>query len=475
MLRPLGARLGRAPTLSLLLLSSACATVPDLGPEPQARAPQDYHSTLLASPGAAWPAQGWWLRYGDDQLSRLMSEALADSPDLAAAAARMRAAEGYAQAAGAALKPSLDAFASTEIAKQSRNGALPEPLTPEGWQDSGTAGLSLSLNLDLWGKNRSALRAATSDSDAARFEYQEAKLALTTAIASTYAELARLHAQHDSLASAVEIRAQTAALVSKRLANGLDTRAELKQAEARLAQARAELTASDEAIALTRNAIAALVGTGPDRALSISRPDVEALEAQGLPADASIDLAGRRPDIAAARARVEAASARTREARAAFYPDINISALVGLQAVGLGNLISGNSSFASASPAISLPLFHGGALSGQYRGRRGQYDEAVANYDARVIAAFREIADAVTSQSMLDRRLADSRRALTDFEEAYGLARRRYENGLATYLDVLAAEEGVLAARLAVAELETRAFTLDVALIRALGGGFEAA
>jgi NodT family efflux transporter outer membrane factor (OMF) lipoprotein len=475
MLRPLGARLGRAPTLSLLLLSSACATVPDLGPEPQARAPQDYQSTLLASPGAAWPAQGWWLRYGDDQLSRLMSEALADSPDLAAAAARMRAAEGYAQAAGAALKPSLDAFASTEIAKQSSNGALPEPLTPQGWQDSGTAGLSLSLNLDLWGKNRAALRAATSDRDAARFEYQEAKLALTTAIASTYAELARLHAQHDSLASAVEIRAQTAALVSKRVANGLDTRAELKQAEARLAQARAELTASDEAIALTGNAIAALVGTGPDRALSISRPDVEALEAQGLPVDASIDLAGRRPDIAAARARVEAASARTREARAAFYPDINISALVGLQAVGLGNLISGNSSFASASPAISLPLFHGGALSGQYRGRRGQYDEAVANYDARVIAAFREIADAVTSQSMLDRRLADSRRALTDFEEAYGLARRRYENGLATYLDVLAAEEGVLAARLAVAELETRAFTLDVALIRALGGGFEAA
>jgi NodT family efflux transporter outer membrane factor (OMF) lipoprotein len=404
-----------------------------------------------------------------------MSEALADSPDLAAAAARMRAAEGYAQAAGAALKPSLDAFASTEIAKQSSNGALPEPLTPQGWQDSGTAGLSLSLNLDLWGKNRAALRAATSDRDAARFEYQEAKLALTTAIASTYAELARLHAQHDSLASAVEIRAQTAALVSKRVANGLDTRAELKQAEARLAQARAELTASDEAIALTRNAIAALVGTGPDRALSISRPDVEALEAQGLPVDASIDLAGRRPDIAAARARVEAASARTREARAAFYPDINISALVGLQAVGLGNLISGNSSFASASPAISLPLFHGGALSGQYRGRRGQYDEAVANYDARVIAAFREIADAVTSQSMLDRRLADSRHALTDFEEAYGLARRRYENGLATYLDVLAAEEGVLAARLAVAELETRAFTLDVALIRALGGGFEAA
>ena len=124
------------------------------------------------------------------------------------------------------------------------------------------------------------------------------------------------------------------------------------------------------------------------------------------------------------------------------------------------------------TPAVSLPLFHGGALQGQYRGRRGQYDEAVALYDAQVIEALRETADAVTSQKMLVSRLANSRRALADFEEANRLARQRYEHGLSTYLDVLSAEESVLEARLNVAELETRAFTLDVQLIRALGGGF---
>jgi NodT family efflux transporter outer membrane factor (OMF) lipoprotein len=345
-------------------------------------------------------------------------------------------------------------------------------MIPNGWNDSGSMGLSLSLDLDLWGKNRSALRAANADADAARYEMEAAKLALTIGIASTYAELASLYAQRDTLESALAIRTETAKLVAERTAIGLDTRAELKQAEARIPQTQADLEATDEAIALTRNALAALVGNGPDRALTIERPAVAALQAQGVPADASIELIARRPDIAAARARVEGANDRIKEAKAAFYPNVNLSALIGLSSFGLGNLFNSGSGIGSVSPAVSLPLFHGGALQGQYRGRRGQYDEAVALYDRQVIEALHETADAVTSQKMLVSRLANSRRALADFEEANRLARQRYEHGLSTYLDVLTAEEGVLEARLDVAQLETRAFSLDVQLIRALGGGF---
>jgi outer membrane protein TolC len=173
--------------------------------------------------------------------------------------------------------------------------------------------------------------------------------------------------------------------------------------------------------------------------------------------------------------RVEGAAERIKEARAAFFPDINISALVGLQSFGLGSLFSSGSQFASVTPAVTLPLFHGGALQGQYRGRRGQYDEAVADYDGQVVQALRETADTVTSQKMLDERLGQSRSALAAYEEALRVARSRYEHGLSTYLNVLTAEESVVNARLAVAQLETRAFTLDVQLVRALGGGFQAA
>jgi NodT family efflux transporter outer membrane factor (OMF) lipoprotein len=468
-------RLGRAGILLPFLMATACA-VPNLGPRPMPHAASDYASAKsLSATATAWPADGWWKTYGDAQLDALMSEGLAASPDLEAAAARMRTAEGFAQRAGSALQPSIDGFAQPELAKQSQNQSVPAAMIPNGWHDQGSVGLSFSLDLDLWGKNRAAFRAANADADAAEFEAEEARLALTTGIASTYADLATLYAQRDSLESALDIRSQTAKLVRQRVEIGLDTLAEQKQADARVSQSRADIEATDEAIALTKNALAALVGAGPDRGLTIERPNIASLHAQGIPADASIDLIGRRPDIAASRARVEAASHRIKEAKAAFYPNINLTALIGLQSFGLGSLLSGGSTFGSVSPAVSLPLFHGGALQGQYRGRRGQYDEAVALYDAAVIKALRETADSVTSQKKLVSRLAESRSALADFEDANRLARQRYEHGLATYLDVLSAEEGVVNARLKVAELETRAFTLDVQLIRSLGGGFKAA
>jgi NodT family efflux transporter outer membrane factor (OMF) lipoprotein len=439
---------------------------------PAMAAPGQYEAKAsLATPQAEWPSDGWWLRYNDAQLTALIDEALAGSPDLAAAAARLRVADAYARRAGAALKPTIDAFAQPEIAKQSQNNGMP---VPTGWNDSGSMGLSLSFDLDLWGKNRAALAAATSDAEAAGYELAEARLALTTGIASTYADLALLHARRDSLESALAIRTETLKLVAQRVEAGLDTQAELKQAEARVPQAQADLAATDESIELTQHALAALVGKGPDRGLSIARPSVTGLSAQGVPANASIDLIGRRPDIAASRARVEAQASRIKEARAAFYPNINLSALIGLSSFGLGNLFSSGSGFGSVSPAVTLPIFHGGAISANYRGARGQYDEAVALYDRQVVEALKETADAVTSQRMLAGRLSNSQASLDAFEEANRLARQRYRGGLSTYLDVLSAEEGVLGARLDVAELKARAFILDIALIRALGGGFAA-
>jgi NodT family efflux transporter outer membrane factor (OMF) lipoprotein len=459
-----GTWLRRAPIL-LPLLATACAAVPDLGPKPQPAAPESLEASVsLAPTSAAWPRQTWWVRYGDAQLNQLMDEALASSPDLEAAAARLRTAQGFAQQAGAALLPTIDAVSSAEFRKQGDAKLA----------NTGTAGIGFSFDLDLWGKNKAALAAATSDAEAAGYELAQAELVLTTGIASTYADLAQLYAQRDTFESALAIRSDTLKLVSERVHIGLDTRAELKQAEGRVSEARSDLAATDEAIGLTRNALAALMGKGPDRGLAIQRPAVDGFAAQGIPTNATVDLIGRRPDIAAARASMEASASRIKEARAAFYPNINISALIGLSAFGLGDIFSSSSGFGSVSPAVSLPLFHGGALQGQYRGARGRYDEAVALYDRQVITALRETADAVTSRRALDARLMESRSALASFEEANSLARKRYESGLSTYLDVLSAEEGVLDARLTVAELETRALVLDIALIRALGGGFAA-
>ena len=473
MTSPMTARPARAALLSLMLATSACASVPNLGPKPMPGAPSDYASSQsLAGNSAQWPGDGWWKSYGDAQLDQLVGEGLAGSPDLAAAAARVRTAQGLAQAAGAKLLPTIDAHASVTELNPSNNTGLP---VWNGFKEVGNAGITLNFDLDLWGKNRAALRAAKKDAEAARFEAEEARLVLTTGIASTYADLAALYAQRDSLQKALEIRSKSLELVKQRVDAGLDNDSALRLAEARIPQTKADLAATEEAIMLDKHALAALVGAGPDRALTIERPSADRLRAQGLPANASIDLVGRRPDIAASRARLEAAAERIKVARADFYPNISISGLLGLSSLGLGNFFQGGSLAAGVTPAVSLPLFHGGALQGQYRGRRGQYDEAVALYDGQVLQALRETADTVTSQKALVDRLAQSRSALVSYDQALELARLRYNQGLSTYLDVLTAQESVVNARLVVAQLETRAFTLDVQLVRALGGGFKAA
>ena len=467
------ARRGRAALLSLMLMTSACASVPNLGPKPMPHAAGDYAaSQSLTGNAAEWPADGWWKAYDDAQLNQLIGEGLAGSPDLAAAAARLRTAQGLAQAAGAKLLPSIDANASVSELNPSNNAGLP---VWSGFKESGNAGLTLNFDLDLWGKNRAALRAAKKDAEAARFEVDEARLMLTTGIASTYANLAALYAQRDSLEKALEIRTKTLELVKQRVEIGLDNDSVLRLAEARIPQTKADLAATDEAIMLDKHALAALTGQGPDRGLTIGRPKPGTLQAQSLPANAPIDLVGRRPDIAAARTRAEAAADRIKVARADFYPNISISGLLGLSSLGLGNFFQAGSLTAGVTPAVSLPLFHGGALQGQYRGRRGQYDEAVAMYDGQVLQALRETADTVTSRQALVDRLAQSRSALVSYDKALELARLRYEQGLSTYLDVLTAQESVVNARLVVAQLETRAFTLDVQLVRALGGGFATA
>lgn len=461
--------------LALLTTLAGCATVPDLGAKPSLRAANSVAAERSLAGGeatAGWPDDRWWQAYGDAQLTQLIEEGLQASPDAAIAAARFRRAQAQAQTAGAPLLPSLDANGQAVLQKQSYNNGVPAQFVPKGWQDSGRASLDLNYDLDLWGRNRAALTAATSEAEAARIEQSQARLALATGIASAYADLAGLYAERDVLAAAVDIRAATQKLVSDRVRSGLDTRAELKQADAALPLARADLAATDESIALVRNQIAALIGAGPDRGLAIARPALAALRQPGLPPQVTTDLIGRRPDIAAARARAEAAASRIKAARADFYPAVRLGALIGLQSLGLDNLAKSGSTTGSVGPAISLPIFHGGALAGQYRGARAGYDEAVSNYDRTVLAAYREVADAVTGQRWAADRLAQSRQALADSEEAYAIARKRYEGGLSTYLNVLTAEERLLQARRAVAGLDARSFALDIALVRALGGGF---
>lgn len=462
-------------TIAVFGLLAGCASVPDVGPKPVPVTAESLETTAtFAGAQGQWPAEGWWQGFGDPQLDTLIADGLKGSPDVAIAAARVRAADAMAQQVGAALLPRVGAEASAGGVQQSKNLGIPPQFVPDGIQDTGHVAATFSFDLDLWGRNRAALAAATSEAEAARVDEAQARLMLTTGIASAYADLAGYYHALDVANEAVRVRTASADLSGERARAGIENQASQRQAESRAASARADVVALEEAIATTRNRLAALVGAGPDRGLSIERPQM-ARPALGLPSDAGIDLIGRRPDVVAARLRSEAAAKRIDVARADFYPNISLSALVGLQSLGLSNLFSAGSEYGNGGAAISLPIFDGGRLQGNYRGARAEYDTAVATYDRTLIGALRDVADIVASRAATTRQLVGRREALTAAAEASKLAGLRYRAGLSNQIVQLTAEDSMVALSRAVADLEARELSLDIALIRALGGGYRAA
>ncbi|MBU2150064.1 MAG: TolC family protein, partial [Alphaproteobacteria bacterium] len=192
---------------------AGCATIPKLPDAPKA-APAESFATARSfqAPEAAWPADRWWSAYADPQLDELMDEALAGSPSLAEAAARLRAADARSRQARAATLPGIAANAQAAESKQSYNNGIPAQFVPRGYNDTGRATLDFSYDLDLWGRNRAALKAATSEADAARMDAAEARLALTTAVAGAYADFAALNAEHDAADAALTNRQASADL-----------------------------------------------------------------------------------------------------------------------------------------------------------------------------------------------------------------------------------------------------------------------
>lgn len=476
-LRPAKRRLLLTCSIAML---AACATPPDLGARPELSTPSSYRTLeSFSAPIADWPSDKWWEAYADPQLSALIEEALADSPTLEAAAARLRRAQADAQQSGAARYPSLNGQTAMETSRQDLQADnIPDAIrdaVPDDWSTQTSAAFSLQYQLDFFGRNGASFAAATSRAQAAEAEAAAARLQLSTAIASAYAELVRYTADARALEEAARLRQRSAMLVRERVRTGIENEGQAHQATAELSQARAELISAYAAIARTRHQLAALLGKGPDRGLAIELPETPQMRSIGLPDRVELDLIGRRPDLVAARLYAEAAAERINVARADFYPNINIAAVVGLQTLGLDRLGDGSLGFAQAGPAISLPIFNGGAVEGAYRGARADYDEAVATYNQSLADALREVADALSDRRAIEAQLVEQRNALRAAEASYRIAALRYQGGLSSYIDTLSVESNLITQQRAVAELEARAFALDLQLVRALGGGYAAA
>lgn len=421
---------------------------------------------------AAWPTSDWWRQYKDPQLDQLIDEAVAGSPPLKVAEARTRKAVAAADEARSALYPHVDANLQMTRERFPENGLFPPP-EAGSWGSFNQLQATLSWEIDLWGKNRAAYESALGEARATEVDAYAARLALSVAIAQSYVELQRDYLQLDVAEETLKEREQIYALTRDRNAAGIDSRLELKQAETALPAARERIVQLQEAIQLTRNQLAALLGQGPDRGLAIARPGQSAIVPLALPSALPAELLGRRPDIVAQRWRVEAASKDIDVAKAEFYPNVDLLAFIGFQSFGAAGFLSAASRMIGIGPAVSLPIFEGGRLRANLAGRDADYDIAVERYNQTLADAMRDVVDQVASARSVDAQRREQRQALATAQEAYDLALLRYREGLGNYLQVLSAESPLLDQRSLDADLRARELSVSIGLVRSLGGGFE--
>ncbi len=472
---PALAVLALALAASAVLTLAGCASSAGIAPGATVVAPAAVGLSAAASASAgAGPviAADWWRGYGDAQLTALIEASLAGNPSLRGAQTRVERA--LALAAAVQANEGLQSAASADLTRQhfSGNSIYPPPLG-DSIRTLANVQIGAAWEFDFFGRNRAVLAAAVGASRAAEAEVQAARHVLCSNVARTYGQLARLFEQRAIAERALQQREETLGLIRQRVQAGLDTAVELRQGEGALPETRLQIEQLDEQITLTRHALAALTAQ-PSQALDTLVVAPGSARLLALPATLPADLLARRADITAARWRIEAAGSDVASARAAFYPNINLSAFVGLASIGLDRLISAGSEQYGAGPAIRLPIFDAGRLRANLRGKTADLDAAVESYNAAVLEAVHETADPISSLRAIALQQREQAQAQAAAESAYDLATQRYRAGLSTYLTVLNAEAGVLNQRRQAADLKARVWDAQVALIRALGGGYAA-
>lgn len=473
---PITFRLRPLPlVLSAAILLAGCVSPPK--DEPRLTA-LDSSALGLSQSQSPHAAEGWWKVFGDDQLNRLIDDSLANSPSLSDALTRVRGAQAQAIAAGAPLRPGIALDSEETYQRLSENYIYPPKEAGFGlaggdmaWMGQTT--LSLSWDLDFWGHQDNLLKQASNKVLAAELDSATARLALSGAIAQSYVELCHAYTMVDIAQQSEQQREALYKLIKGRVNAGLDTQVELKLAEAGLPQARTARLQAENQRDLAVHSLAALSGHGAEAYDSIGRPEITPDAILPLPSTLTLDLLARRPDVLAAKARVEAATAGRAAAKAAFYPDINLKAFVGLQAVGLDKLTDSGSVIYGAGPALHLPVFDSQRLKAGYIGATAELDSAVASYNETVLKAIREVADQLSRNDSLHRQLAASQQTLTASETAYKLAQNRYKAGLSSQLVVLNAETQLLNARRDLASLNTQLLIARVTLLLTFGGSFD--
>ncbi len=458
-------------SLTFSLLLAGCAAPSNIVSHNQLlKSEQLQSSTSLSNLSVTnWPTDQWWHQLNDAQLDSLISEALKNSPDLQLANARLMQAEAGVDQADSLFDPSLSANAGITRARLSKL----DDYTGQGNRigDTQHLGLAFNYSFDLWGGKRDAWEASVNNAKAAEVDRQAADILLTSAISRTYVQLANAYVMEDLAKKDLARTTHMADITQRLLKNGLTSEDRLYTAQSAAATAKQTLKQRSLTIAQLKNTLSALVGEGPDRGLSIERPTLNVQHALAIPQNLPAELLSHRPDIVAAKWRVEAANKQIAAAKTTFYPNINLSAAAGFKALTTDTFWGSTSKYANIGPALSLPIFTAD-LKANLKSQTAGYDVAVAQYNQSVVKAFNEVSDKVLVLKSMEAQISDANESMSLAEKSYQITENRYNAGMGSQLEVLMAEQQLLQSESVSAALRAQQQDAQIQLIQALGGGF---
>ena len=442
---------------------------------------------LPSHAGAAWPATDWWRKYNDPQLDQVMALVMKQSPDLAQARSRVQTAEQSVRVTAAQAGLTIKGNAQLTRQRISDHGLMPPSLLGFNWYNQGDLGVQLEYDFDFWGKKRASIEAALDQAHAAEAERSAAVLTIQNAVADAYFSLLADENRLQLAQQAVDVQQRLLRIAELRVRQGVDLPDTVQQVRAQLANVQQMQATLEGSIELRKVVLAALVNVSPAQLPPLEPRALPELEG-GLPDDARLDLIARRPDIAASRWQVEAALKQTDVARADFFPDFSINAMAGLSSTDqgapriagfssgskgdLGNLFTMGSRVFGITPAVHLPIFEGGRLKAGYGASRAQLNAAIANYNVTVTNAARDVAtQAVTAQQIAARREKHDAQVKAN-EALFASAQARAAHGTQDARESLNAQAQLLQQRDQAISLQAQALSTDLALIKALGGGY---
>ena len=458
----------RLSALASALLLSACAHVP---PESASTVPAGIPETLdnsLLSAKQGWPGSQWWEQYRDEQLNGLIQVALSESPSLQIAATRVRQAQAQLAASRAEQDIGGALNASANRQRYSGTGLFPPPIGGNYYTEE-TVQAQISYDLDWWGKHRAQFAAALGEVRAREAESAVAERNLIAAIVQTYFGLQADMAHQAQLKTLMTLTEAVREQQTRRLKQGLGTTEELRQSELQLAQWRSQDAALNAARLRHKEALQALAGTGH---LSEIQPLPLPAAQNQLPDRLGMELLARRPDLQAASWRIRAAMSRVEWSQAAYYPDINLIAAVGLDSIAVGDLINAASRTVYLAPTLSLPLFEQKKLDAGLGKARAERDQALAEYRQAVINVVRDVAQAVVDVNAAEAQIQEQQAMLNTSEASLHSAREKLQHGLASRQDCLLAELALERQRDALLNARLQSLSAAITLDSALGGGY---